>query len=398
MGRKIFFIGGKMKFTNKLFASFLIACLIYANIAHADKVGNGGNVIVCDSGSVELLDYFELRLNGGVLNFDTSLPTYQERLQDLFTRWQSVGPIRISQYQKWLNEFQSEVGIYPNVTIPDIPDTGTVLIPVGCHMEPVAFQRSESDVLPGAPRYVINKNLWDKMDENQKAGLVLHELIYRESLDANFSTSIQTRYLNGYFASQAPEVNSYTYTIYSLPFNWVEYYGLTIDVSAGMHVYPPNKDHPLDSYYSYVHMTPAGLDWLLLKKKFSGELRCNSPEFSFSIPHINDSRVNTKIYYEKSANFFYLSADFSPIAWVEQKGIYHIEFLENNGSWYYKDDYKIYGNREGYGPKTNPANSWLMTKDGKKIDHITTYDETGIHTSTGEIWIWDDSKKTYVLK
>lgn len=212
-----------MKFFFKMFLIFLFTHPVYGG----DKVLNGGNVIVCanSSGSiqsVELLDYYEVRLNGGSLRFNSNLPSFNGKLIDLFEKWQNIAPKRIALYRKWLSEFPEDAGLYTGINIPAIPDTGSIAIPKGCSLEPVAFQRSDDDVFPGTKRYVINKDLWDLMNEEQKAGLVLHELIYREAIKVGNKTSLPTRFLNGHLASSEPNSEKYAYIVSQMPLEWVE--------------------------------------------------------------------------------------------------------------------------------------------------------------------------------
>ena len=209
--------------------------LIYSahSFANAKVVGNGGNGIICrnSSGAItstELLDYYELRLNGGHLTLNENLGSYQDILKDLFDRWTEFAPVRMAQYKKWLNEFPQEAGIYNGVIIPDIPDTGSIVIPVGCELKPIAFQRPDEEVLPGVKRYTINRDIWDIMPELQKSGLVLHELIYREGIKAGHKTSFPTRYFNGYLSSATPNGVEYASIVSQVPLLWTEFYGKVI--------------------------------------------------------------------------------------------------------------------------------------------------------------------------
>lgn len=207
-----------------------LLCFLHPVFGHtaAKVVGNGGNALVCQNGTVEMLDYYEVRLNGGTLKFNPVFNNYTQKLQDLFNRWRAVAPRRIALYEKWLAEFPSEAGIYSGISIPAIPDTGSVAIPIGCELKPIAFQRPDSELFSGVKRYTIIKDLWDRMPEDQKAGLVLHEFIYREAIDALHENSFPTRILNGFFASQTPKVEPYAIMISQMPLLWVEYGGLLV--------------------------------------------------------------------------------------------------------------------------------------------------------------------------
>lgn len=209
---------------------FLLAVCAVQTLQAGDKILNGGNVIVCGN-KVELLDYYEARLSGKKLQFDPGAATYSEKINQMFTRWEKVAPLRMRLYKGWLNQFESEAGIYSGIEIPEIQDTGTVAIPSGCKMIPAAFQRRDEDIFPGEKRYVINKDLWDLMSQDQKAGLVLHEIIYREAIKNGHSTSLPTRYFNGFLATEInPEIEKYFAIAYKMPLAWAEYSGMKIRI------------------------------------------------------------------------------------------------------------------------------------------------------------------------
>ncbi len=209
---------------------FFIALLCSSiSMGNAKVVGNGGNVIVCKDArekvtSVQLLDYFELQQNGGSLQLNPALGDFTAMLKNLLARWKTVAPKRMEQYSKWLDSFISEAGFYSGIEIPPTEDTGVIGIPTGCAIHPAAFQRPDSEIFPGVRRYTLSKDLWDQMSEVQRAGLVLHELIYREAIQSLHATSFATRYLNGYLSSSiTPDADTYASIVSQMPLQWVEY-------------------------------------------------------------------------------------------------------------------------------------------------------------------------------
>lgn len=210
----------------------LVLALWFGTPAFAgDKVLNGGNAVVCrnNSGaitSVKMLDLFEAELRGEIIRFDQRKIGWRERLMAKLVEWKSVAPIRMQKYEGWLRTFEQEWGLYSGINIPAIPDHGSVAIPVGCELAPVAFQRPDEEILPGVKRYVVNKDLWDFMDDDHRAGLVLHEIVYRETMAQKFPTSFQARYLTGFLSSAVPESDLYLQVIGHLPLPFAEYRGL----------------------------------------------------------------------------------------------------------------------------------------------------------------------------
>jgi hypothetical protein len=97
-----------------------------------------------------------------------------------------------------------EAKFLAGVKLTDIPDSQHIAIPAHCTVEQVAIQK-----LPAFPEdkfFTVNKDLWDRMDTANQAGLILHETIYRRFLKlrkpgTTLSSSVAARYLTGYACS-----------------------------------------------------------------------------------------------------------------------------------------------------------------------------------------------------
>jgi len=377
-----------------IYITMLLALTITRAFA-GGEVGNGGNVIVCNdiSGnvkSVEVLDYYELRLNGGVLSLNPNLVTYQEKLSELFDQWIEFAPKRMAQYKKWLQEFQTEAGIYSGIEIPHIPDTGSIAIPQGCKPISIAFQRADDDIFPGTKRYVINKDLWDYMNETQKAGLVLHELIYREAIKAGHPTSQPTRYFNGYLSSATPNGEEYAFIVSKLPLLWVEYGGGIIleigklDNGCGIG----------GSCNPYFYRTTSIFENGKIVKgrviEVIDDFQLNGWQFKFLTKNIkvNDSfdfnQLTGEIesylnFYEFSLDnkfYFHLKNEKEPVSFFSVNNIGLVNFYFAN---YLKD-------------------SWIMNGDGNIIRDIYLMNRGGYSftTTNGSVWTWNKAKKMYI--
>lgn len=143
------------------------------------EVGNGGGGIVCgDQSRVQLLDYTSLIVPTQVHLQYSQAATWPEKVADLLARIRSKNPARVELYSNWLGNFLSETHFLKSAHLNPSTDVGLVPIPAGCTYVQIAGQFEPDSSLPF--RYVIDQSLWDKMDEDAKAGLVLHELIWRE--------------------------------------------------------------------------------------------------------------------------------------------------------------------------------------------------------------------------
>lgn len=158
--------------------------LTIAPSAFADERGNGGDVVVCRDGSdaitsIELLDYYEGRQIPGTLSPDLRGADEFAMAQDVIDRLTIVDPTRRAHYQNWLATFQQEALFLPGVVLVDISDSEHLHFPRGCNVEQIAIHQEPHD---GEPRYTVSADLWNALDQGGRAGLLLHELIYREAV------------------------------------------------------------------------------------------------------------------------------------------------------------------------------------------------------------------------
>ncbi len=194
----------------------------------ADKgghgVGNGGWAIVCRNpmdGSIraaQILDYYDAKR--WKLTVDLGEPkefapgTSDEAKREIvkakigimLERLRQVSPRRAQLYAErvaafWGGEASFSKGIVI-ATANRNPDHGRTTIPQGCGLELAAEQHRP--VVKEDPYYEVNADIVDALSPDDYAGLVMHEIIYREALDIDreyhyFST--RARHFNAYLAS-----------------------------------------------------------------------------------------------------------------------------------------------------------------------------------------------------
>ncbi len=195
-----------------------------------DRVGNGGDVVVCPSG-VELLDVYETKLRKHplktFLSNDPSLMA-KELLDNTLKKFQ---PSRYKEYLKSLENFMDEAEFLPGIELKDIDDSGIVVIPKGCHLEQIAIQRSNSEMRPGDKRYVINLDLWNSLDSFNQMALILHEILFREQRELRMGKSMVVRGMVSQLIREHTDLAS-LFTLYidnqipSQPGGQYEFFGL----------------------------------------------------------------------------------------------------------------------------------------------------------------------------
>lgn len=187
---------------NRLLA---IVLALSATPALADQRGNGGDVVVCHDAqgaitTVELLDFYEGRSRLGFQVDLASGATWQEKLAGALAKIAVVDPDRAASYRDFAARFEVDTHFWAGVELTDIPDSAHIAIPRGCAIAQIAIQREPT--FPEEKYYTVSKDLWELLDEAGKAGLVLHEIVFREALARGHANSIQTRYYNALVTSR----------------------------------------------------------------------------------------------------------------------------------------------------------------------------------------------------
>ena len=186
------------------------------------EVLNGGDVVVCRNQlgeilSVELLDVMESQLFTGRFPLELGSPfwTATDKARFALNRLLPLDPERASRYLQQLVDFFDAVMFLEKVSLVDVPDSHHLAIPKNCELEQVAIQISNI-ILPEPARIIINKDLWDLMDADNQAALILHEIIYQEAFLLGHTTSFRVRYFNNFICSNKPnelDLSRYVRTI-----------------------------------------------------------------------------------------------------------------------------------------------------------------------------------------
>ena len=182
----------------KRMSLFTLALLFSASVFAKQKItywkgasdGGGGKGVICynNDGSIKsarLLDFYEGEVLDGLQfklvpgNFRTIFAKkVRERLEatNLVTNLPEEG-LKISKGFRFLK---------PGTRLNPIPDSGEIFIPAGCKVEQLAnFQ--------GLTRIYIVTDFWKHLPDLDKAGLVLHELLWYVDRMAGFKKSHRAR-------------------------------------------------------------------------------------------------------------------------------------------------------------------------------------------------------------
>jgi|GEM_PF-6328427 hypothetical protein len=183
-----------------------VGLLVTASVSLAGPrvIGNGGDAVVCIDSSgnkkVEILDYYEARVMRNI-NIDLGSPSVEieDKIALALTRLNRVAPWRAQKYRQSVIDFFKRSMIVHDSALQDIPDSQHVVIPQNCSVQQLVVQRQNAPA--DEPKFIVNGDIWDLMDNTQRAGIILHEVIYQDLLEDGAENSIGTRYFNSKISS-----------------------------------------------------------------------------------------------------------------------------------------------------------------------------------------------------
>lgn len=169
-------------------------------------IGNGGDVVTCTnstgSTSAEILDLYEAKVLLGLSpSFGSDKISIEEQANNIVARVERVSPEMKTIFTAWIQTFFQETLFLSGVNLVDIPDSDHIVLPKDCKIQQIANQRIPNT--PTEKRYVISKDLWDLLDQNNKTALVLHEIFYRYFIQMSHENSVGARLFNAYIISNS---------------------------------------------------------------------------------------------------------------------------------------------------------------------------------------------------
>ncbi len=224
-----------------------LAGLMLTTLAQAgggDISGNGGDAVVCQSGPVTiplasqdrvphamLLDIYEGLLMRDIHPDlgDPSLDVMQ-KVEQALSRMHRLDPGRAERYLKVAQGFMKDTRMIA-ADLQDIPDSGFVpLPPVGvCKIVQAVVQKPRS--FPEDKTFTIDRRVWDLFDNDSRAGLILHEIVYQELIQYGHTNSISARYFNTLLLSNRFSqigLAEYLSLLGSVGFRHYNYHGMLI--------------------------------------------------------------------------------------------------------------------------------------------------------------------------
>lgn len=174
---------------------------------------NGGNAVVCRDkktdriNTIEVLDVFEARLRGVKLDLGAPALSVSEKVHVALSRLRKFDPVRADSYEDFIHYFMQTMQLVRGIDIVSVDDSMHTVVPSGCKVEQLATQRALHRVTT-EPTFVINADLWDSLNNDNKAALLLHEGILQEAVKIGHLKTPPTRLFNSYLFSSLLEQKS----------------------------------------------------------------------------------------------------------------------------------------------------------------------------------------------
>lgn len=192
---------------NKIIFLIVLMTSLVAS-ASGNRVGNGGDVVSCPA-QTELLDFYESNLK---LQDFPGKNSYRDIADEVLKNLARLSPTQARNYQRRLSQFIDESDFKSDVTLTNIRDSKHLFKPKdeACKVQQIAIRKKEASSV--SKRFLVDQDLWGKLSERSKAGLILHEIIYEHFYKLGEDDSIKARSLNAYlFSEQAQNVKSADY-------------------------------------------------------------------------------------------------------------------------------------------------------------------------------------------
>lgn len=191
---------------NHLYKIAIIVNLFCSAVFAQNKIGNGGDIVSCKSSNI-ILDFYENDQNNSLITSNGK--KYSEILKIQFEKFKSIAPKVFNNYLDRLKSIENEIDFKKNVKLTDIKDSEEFFLPEDktCHLYQIAIRKKSKT--ENEKRFLVDKKLWNKLDEVNKAGLISHEIIYEHLSKLNEKNSINARKINRFIFSKNSKENDF---------------------------------------------------------------------------------------------------------------------------------------------------------------------------------------------
>lgn len=148
------------------------------------EVGAGGSGVLCNSKSAmpeyfEALDVYEARKRNMPPNLGSENVNVTDKIEIGLSRLTRLSPLREARYRTRAQFILSKAQFFREGYLPHIADEDPQDLGKGCRLVQIATRRKP--IFENDPEFLIDGKLWDRLSNDNKAALILHEIIYEEA-------------------------------------------------------------------------------------------------------------------------------------------------------------------------------------------------------------------------
>ena len=164
--------------------------------ANGNEVGNGGDGIICGK-EIELFDFYESKqhMRYKIKPFKGN---WYEITSTRIKTLKKLAPHLYKQYSKVLEKIHDRLEFIPNANFRDVEDSYEVAVGKNCKLVQLAIQQD----VEGERKVRISMDYWKQLSDSDKAGLILHEIIYEHFIALGEKNSIKVRHFNSLLSSE----------------------------------------------------------------------------------------------------------------------------------------------------------------------------------------------------
>ncbi len=176
---------------------WLLIYLFVINVALAQTpAGNGGDAVVCKK-TAEVLDYAEARQLKSLTIQTPPGQDAQAVAEKMLERLKPLDGKLYEHYKKNLDGLKPRLIFFPTTRFKDAKDS-THKVPADCRIEQMTGRQD----VHGVRVIQISKQWWSQMAVGDKAGLLLHEIIFEHFSILGEKNAIHARQFNALLASK----------------------------------------------------------------------------------------------------------------------------------------------------------------------------------------------------
>jgi hypothetical protein len=184
----------KLNWSIFAFCLFIFAQPLWAG-GHGDYSGNGGTVMICPDHIVSYDIYEGKVLRHLTPQMGPANLSYEQKVETVLSRIPESNAGLREILQDFYREFQKR-SVFGDFDLIPVNDGGQLVIEPGCEIHQAAVQKSPATDKDA--RYFLDQKIWSRLDNDSKAALVLHEIVYRMTISQGQTTSTGARSLNSY--------------------------------------------------------------------------------------------------------------------------------------------------------------------------------------------------------